>query len=153
MTMQIVETTKKTYLASEVLSGDGPTVTLKGAMEMDPESSARDVAEAYVEAAIRGELREVTQQRVNIEAAADAAEIGPLVELFQKLIPQAEKSARENATVREMRRLVRSLTAGGRKPGSKSAEREENGDDEDEEDDVPRASGRAPRHLRTAGSR
>jgi len=101
--MKIVETPKKTYLATEVVETSNGMSQLGGAVVVDSYDEEEDMAFKFIKATLLEKHTEVKVRTSTIESIEEASGVAKLVKKLEAKIPEARKRAEIKAVIDELR--------------------------------------------------
>ena len=102
--MKIVETPKKTYLATEVVETSNGMSQLGGAVVVDSyDEEEEDMAFKFIKATLLEKHTEVKVRTSTIESIEEASGVAKLVKKLEAKIPEARKRAEIKAVIDELR--------------------------------------------------
>lgn len=101
--MKIVETPKKTYLATEVVEVNGGMSQLNGAVVVDSYDDDEDLAFNFIKATLLDKRTEVKVKTSSIESIEEASGVAKLIKKMEARIPEARKRAEIKAVIDELR--------------------------------------------------
>ncbi|HII15143.1 MAG TPA: hypothetical protein HA362_02420, partial [Nanoarchaeota archaeon] len=96
------------YFCAEV-SEEKDGYHLKNALEINRTDGSAEVAKAYLDAELRGTVRDITVGKQSLESIAEAVDESKMLDVLKAYLPEAEKRAYAKATLSELGQLVKAL--------------------------------------------
>lgn len=104
--MKIVETSKKTYLAEEVVETSGGMSQLNGAVVIDDYDDKEDLAFKYLKATMLGNVTSVKVKAQALESIEEETQVAKIVKKLEANMPEAKRRAEVKAVLNELSEML-----------------------------------------------
>jgi hypothetical protein len=103
--MKIIETTKKTYIASEVEEVSGGMSQLNGAIKINTDDK-EEIAFKYMKATLLGEVISVKVKTQTIESIEEVVDVSKIIKKMEANMPEAKRRAEVKAILSELSNIL-----------------------------------------------